>query len=173
MNIEWENEDRTRKNEDWTQEIMIEHKDLTIDLKPFDMVYQYPNEILFAVLNVVYTPNLQMIWNFFISFLFCIFPSFGYFDKVTFLAILCIVFCFRHRISFIMIFQFIDNIMIWSLKRISLNLHSHFTKMEVYLLPSSYPRSPNLCMETVVDCVSKPRIFIQCSCPIAPLRGYE
>ena len=38
---------------------------------------------------------------------------------------------------------------------------------------SSYPRSPNLCTETVVDCVSKPWIFIQCSCMIAPPRGYE
>ena len=38
---------------------------------------------------------------------------------------------------------------------------------------SSYPLSPNLCTETVVDCVSKPRIFIQCSCMIAPPRGYD
>ena len=39
--------------------------------------------------------------------------------------------------------------------------------------PSSYPQPPNLCPEPVVDCVSKPRIFIQCSCLIAPLRSYE
>ena len=38
---------------------------------------------------------------------------------------------------------------------------------------SSYPLSPNLCPKTLVDCVGKPRIFIQCSCLIAPLCGYE
>ena len=38
---------------------------------------------------------------------------------------------------------------------------------------SSYPRSPNLCPEVVVDCVGKPRIFIQYSCLITPPRGYE
>ena len=41
------------------------------------------------------------------------------------------------------------------------------------ITPSLYPRSPNLCLEVVVDCVGKPRIFIQCSCLIAPPRGYE
>ena len=39
--------------------------------------------------------------------------------------------------------------------------------------PSSYPRSPNVCPEAVVDCDGKPRIFIQCSCLIASPRGYE
>ena len=39
--------------------------------------------------------------------------------------------------------------------------------------PSSYPRSPNLCPEVVVDCVGKQRIFNKCSCLIAPLCGYE
>ena len=39
--------------------------------------------------------------------------------------------------------------------------------------PSSYPGSPNLCQEAVVDCVGKPWIFIQCSCLIAPPCGYE
>ena len=38
---------------------------------------------------------------------------------------------------------------------------------------SSYPRSPNLRPEAVVDCVGKPWIFIQCSYLIAPPRGYE
>ena len=37
----------------------------------------------------------------------------------------------------------------------------------------SYPESSNLFLQTVVDCVCKPWIFIQCSCLIAPLRGYE
>ena len=36
-----------------------------------------------------------------------------------------------------------------------------------------YPRYPNLCPEAVVDCVGKSWIFIQCSCLIAPLNGYE
>ena len=44
--------------------------------------------------------------------------------------------------------------------------HSH-----TYTL--SYPRPPNLCPEALVDCVGKPRIFIQCLCLIAPLCGYE
>ena len=39
--------------------------------------------------------------------------------------------------------------------------------------PSSYPHSPNFCVYTMVDCVYKPRIFIQCSCLIASRRGYE
>ena len=30
----------------------------------------------------------------------------------------------------------------------------------------------NLYSETVVDCVGKPQIFIQCSCLIAPVPGY-
>ena len=38
---------------------------------------------------------------------------------------------------------------------------------------SSYPRSPNLRQNAVVDCVGKPLIFIQCSCLIAPPRGYK
>ena len=38
---------------------------------------------------------------------------------------------------------------------------------------SSFSRSPNLCPEAVVDCVGKPQISIQCSCLIAPSRGYE
>ena len=41
------------------------------------------------------------------------------------------------------------------------------------IVASSYPRSPNLCPEAVVDCVGKPQIFIQCSCLIAPPRDYE
>ena len=40
-------------------------------------------------------------------------------------------------------------------------------------LPSSFPRSPNLCPEAVGDCVGKPRISIQCSCLIAPPLCYE
>ena len=42
----------------------------------------------------------------------------------------------------------------------------------IYEWTSSYPWSPNLCPEAVVDCVGKPRIFIQYSCLIAPRRGY-
>ena len=38
---------------------------------------------------------------------------------------------------------------------------------------SSYPRSPNSCPEAVVDCVGKPRIFIQWLCLTALLRGYD
>ena len=38
--------------------------------------------------------------------------------------------------------------------------------------PSSYSLSLNLCSDTVVDGVCKIRIFIQCSCLIAPLCGY-
>ena len=38
---------------------------------------------------------------------------------------------------------------------------------------SSYPQSPNLCPEAVVDCVGKPRTFIQCSPLIAPPHSYE
>ena len=41
-----------------------------------------------------------------------------------------------------------------------------------FIKTSSYPRSPDLCPEAVVDCVGKPRISIQCSCLIAPPRGY-
>ena len=41
------------------------------------------------------------------------------------------------------------------------------------LISSSYSRSTNLCLEAVVDCVGKPRIFIQCSCLIATLHGDE
>ena len=40
-------------------------------------------------------------------------------------------------------------------------------------IPSLYPRSPHLWPEAAVDCVGKPLIFIQCSCFIAPLCGYE
>ena len=32
--------------------------------------------------------------------------------------------------------------------------------------------SPNICPEAVVHCLGKPRLFISCSCLIAPLRGY-
>ena len=42
-----------------------------------------------------------------------------------------------------------------------------------HFVSSSYPRSPNSCPEAVVDCVGKPWIFIQCSCLIAPLCGYQ
>ena len=31
----------------------------------------------------------------------------------------------------------------------------------------------HLCSEAMVDCVGKPQIFIQCSCLIAPLPGYD
>ena len=42
-----------------------------------------------------------------------------------------------------------------------------------YLIAITYPRSPNLCLEAVVDCVGKQKISIQCSCLIAPPRGYQ
>ena len=47
-----------------------------------------------------------------------------------------------------------------------------YLKMILYWA-SSYPRSPNLCPEAVVDCVGKTRIFIQCPCLFALPRGYE
>ena len=54
-------------------------------------------------------------------------------------------------------------------------LHSALTESSMpdqLFVCTSYPRSPNLCLEAVVDCVGKPWIFFQCSCLIAPLRGY-
>ena len=47
------------------------------------------------------------------------------------------------------------------------------TKPIAPLFALSYPWSPSLCLEAVVDRVGKPWIFIQCSCLIAPLRSYE
>ena len=44
---------------------------------------------------------------------------------------------------------------------------------KIQVCAASYPRSPNFCAETVVDCVGKPRISIPCSCLIVPPRGYE
>ena len=41
------------------------------------------------------------------------------------------------------------------------------------LTASLYTHPPNLCTETVVDCVGKPQIFIEHSCLIAPPHGYE
>ena len=51
-----------------------------------------------------------------------------------------------------------------------LTLHLNF---QTRLILLSYPQSPNSCPEAVVDCFGKPRIFIQCSCLIAPPRGRE
>ena len=59
----------------------------------------------------------------------------------------------------------------------SLIHNSHF-KIKFSLLPpwipaksSSYPRSPNLCSEAVVDLCGNARIFIQCSCLICPSKS--
>ena len=41
-----------------------------------------------------------------------------------------------------------------------------------YIVVHTVPKL-SLYLEAVVDCVSKPRIFIQCSRLIAPLCGYE
>ena len=41
--------------------------------------------------------------------------------------------------------------------------------VSIYTRASSYPRPPHLCPNTVVDCVGKPRILIQCPCLLAML----
>ena len=62
----------------------------------------------------------------------------------------------------------------YDLRCLKVTLNPNNNKNAIYAYSTSwYPRSTNLCTETVVDCVSKPRIFIQCSCMIAPPRGYE
>ena len=51
-------------------------------------------------------------------------------------------------------------------------IQSYSNKQKVSMNPSSYLRSSNFWSEAVVDGDFKSLIFIQCSCLIAPLRGY-
>ena len=50
-------------------------------------------------------------------------------------------------------------------------LNNHWKSDSCIIVPTVPKPCPD--PEAVVDCVGKPRIFIQCSCLIVPLHGYE